>query len=337
MPLNPAALARRLHFHHLRLLIEVADGGTLAAAAERLNVTRAGASKALREIEAALGFVVFERSASGMRATPTGLRAVEHARLLMADFAHFADEFSGTPTPKSTPGLLRLGLSPFIAECWGPALLARLGHGDPAAALRTMLREGRLLALMEQLLAGELDAALCLYSPEGAYGVDTALLSIESVRREPLVAVAAPGFADGGAQSWAELHAGPWILPPRSTHLRRLVDERFLAVGLAPPVPTIESPMLMANARLAAAGLGITVMPEVAVRDELARGRLRTIGPLSPPPDTHVALILRQGTAAQRGWLEPLQAAVRGVLGPIAEPGMPAPLEFTVDRGVSDP
>jgi DNA-binding transcriptional LysR family regulator len=311
MPLTPLALGRRLHFQHLQLLVEVAQGGTLSAASERLHVSRAAVSKALREVESALGLTLFERSATGMRATNAGQRVVEHARLLLTEFRHFADEVGNVR--RRAPPMLRLGMSPFIAERWAPQIVARLAALQPrGGAPRSTLREGRLVQLLEQLTAGEIDAALSLHSAGGAYGIDTSALHIEPIRAEPLIVVAAPNqtLPRKRKLSWADLHGMPWILPPVTTHLRRLFDECYAALGMSAPLPLIESPMLAANVRFARAGLGITLVPASAVDLDVKQRALRAIDTLAALPQTDIVLMHRRATPPDPGWLDPLRQAV---------------------------
>ena len=326
MTLSTLALGRRLHFHHLRMLVEVAQRGTLCAAAERLHISRAAVSKALREVESALGLVLFERSAAGMRVTPGGRRVVEHARLLLTEFRHFVGEVGNVRL--RAPPLLRLGMSPFIAERWAPSIMGRLAALQPQGrAPRTTLREGRLIQLLEHLISGDIDAAVCLHSPGGAYGVDTSALCIDLVRAEPLMVVAAP---DGPLRrrrrwTWADLQGVPWILPPATTHLRRLFDECYAAIGMAASVPVIECSMLAANTRMVRAGLGITLLPLSAVEEEAASGGLIVIDSLAALPETRLVLMYRQSSLVHQGWLDPLKGAVFAALNGVSSADVASP------------
>ncbi|RZL86650.1 MAG: LysR family transcriptional regulator, partial [Variovorax sp.] len=124
----PRSLGRRLRFQQLELLSEVADCGTLGEAAERLHVSRAAVSKALKELEHALGLTLFERSAQGMTPTPAGLRVTRHARLLLNEFRHLTDEVTSLADAGADSGsaLLRLGMPPFVATYIAPGVLQRL-------------------------------------------------------------------------------------------------------------------------------------------------------------------------------------------------------------------
>ena len=82
----------------LRYAVEVADAGSITAAAGRLFIAQPSLSKALGELEAEMGIVIFERSARGVRPTEEGVRflsyarqVVEQADMLESQYAH------GTP------------------------------------------------------------------------------------------------------------------------------------------------------------------------------------------------------------------------------------------------
>ncbi len=99
------------------------------------------------------------------------------------------------------------------------------------------IQEGRLKAMLEQLLAGELDAVLTLYTLDDLSGFDTAPLTIDILRSDPLVVLAPPALWPTREHdtTWGELSVLPWILPPYTTQLRRIVDGMFLHVSRHPP------------------------------------------------------------------------------------------------------
>ena len=63
----------------LRLLLAIADAGSLSKAAERFPIALSAASNRLRGFERATGIEVFTRSAAGMTPTPSGRFILERA------------------------------------------------------------------------------------------------------------------------------------------------------------------------------------------------------------------------------------------------------------------
>lgn len=69
---------------HWRLLAAVADLGNITRAAERVGMTQSGASQAIAQLEALLGFQVFVRERRNISVTALGDEVTKHARLMLA-------------------------------------------------------------------------------------------------------------------------------------------------------------------------------------------------------------------------------------------------------------
>jgi DNA-binding transcriptional LysR family regulator len=307
----PLSIGRRLRFSQLELVHEVAECGNLAEAAQRLHITRAGVSKAIKELERSLGQVLFERSRQGMTPTAAGLRVAKHARLLVNELRHLTEEVAATGA--SAGGLLRLGMPPFVAEHVAPAVLRRLRDGAGGAVDTIQVHEGRLHSLIEQLLRGEVDAVLSLYSPRAVDALDLSMLDIRPFLKVPMVVIASPQLGvPRKKHRWPDLLRYPWILPPASTHQRRSLDEMFTARGNRAPAPAVESGSLAANVRLASAGLGLAVVPLLAAEAEIKAKRLVVVDVGPALPETVVALMYRRVSAIYMDALRALDAAVTG-------------------------
>lgn len=300
---------RRLRFAQLELMHEVVESGNLADAARRLHMTRAGVSKAIKELERSLGQELFHRSRTGMAPTAAGLRVAKHARLLINELHHLRDD--AISAAGEGAGVLRVGMSPFVGEHFAPDVLLRLRRQPGGAVHAVEIQEGRLHALIERLLKGEVDAVLSLYAPRAVDGLDLSMLSIRSFAAVPMEVVASPDLGLTGKQHrWQDLLIYPWILPPASTHQRRSFDEMFTARGHRAPVPAVESGSLSANVRLAAAGLGLALVPQQAAQADIASGRLQVIKVRPALPPTVVALLHRKVSTIYMDALRALEAAI---------------------------
>lgn len=69
---------------HWRLLVAVADAGNISRAAEEIGMTQSGASQAIAQLEASLGFPVFTRERRYIGITALGEQVVEHARNMLS-------------------------------------------------------------------------------------------------------------------------------------------------------------------------------------------------------------------------------------------------------------
>jgi DNA-binding transcriptional LysR family regulator len=290
---NTEHLLARLRFRHLQLLQTLAARGSLRAAAEALRQTQPALSKALHELEAMLGFPLFERTPRGLRPTPQGEVLVRGASLLIAELEHL--RYEAGALQGRAQAVLRLGAPPFVALGLVPDLLAKLLQRQPPVFVR--LTEERVPRLHELLRAGELDALLSTYSlePEDAQGG-------RRLRREKLfdaanVVIAAPGWRGPRRPTWQALAGERWVLPGRGSFIRRLIEEMFLRQGLAAPQPIVESASPLTNAKLVAAGVGLSAVPETAAADAGLAGRIVQVKVTPRLPAAPVALVYRPETA----------------------------------------
>ncbi|MBU2409244.1 MAG: LysR family transcriptional regulator, partial [Gammaproteobacteria bacterium] len=234
--LQTRRLVSRLRFRDLQLLVMLRDGGSLRAAASRLNLTQPALSKTLREVELAFGFALFARNARGLTPTPRGEVAVRGAALLLQELAHLGAEAAAEPAGT----IVRIGAPPFVAQGVLPAMFVRLLAGD--APVRVQLQEERVPLLINALLAGRLDALVSSYPMELPEAAGRAL-RYDKLFDAAFTVIAPPDHPLGRARRvpWQRLGAERWIMPAGSSMVRRMMDDAFRREGVAPPTPVIES------------------------------------------------------------------------------------------------
>ncbi|MGQ0546572.1 MAG: LysR family transcriptional regulator [Betaproteobacteria bacterium] len=288
-------LLARLRFRHLRMVSELKRSGSMRAAAGALHLTQPALSKALKELEAAFGFALFERSARGLRATRQGAVVLRGAAVLLAELDHLQQE--ARAAMKSGVTVLRLGAPPLVALGIVPAVLARLLARDPPVF--TELHEHRVPHLFEALLKGELDALLTTYNAAMMSVEAAPRLRYEKFHEEELVLIAPPGhrLATIRRATWPELAQAPWILPEPSSFVRQMITASFGRAGIVPPEPVVQSASTVTNVRLVAQGLGIAAVPAETMREAEHMGsvaRIRIYPAVAPIP---VALVYRAAAA----------------------------------------
>src|SRR4030095_2670562 len=91
-------MRRRVRLRDLDTLLAVVEAGRMRGAAEHLHLSQPAISKAIRELESALGVPLFERSRTGVRPTAYGLALVQRAKTVfdelqlgLRDLEHLAD------------------------------------------------------------------------------------------------------------------------------------------------------------------------------------------------------------------------------------------------------
>ncbi|VTU19329.1 LysR family transcriptional regulator [Variovorax sp. RA8] len=290
MAINPDRLAARLRFRHLQLLLALEEGGSLRAAAHAMHLTQPALSKALGEIEAAFGVQLFERSARGIAPTARGQVALNGAALLLAQLGHIHQDVVAAK-PAQT---LRIGAPPFVAQGYLPPVLARLAGGAPP--LRITLLEERVPSLLRALAAGEVDALVTSYPAQMPEDLG-ATLAYEKLFEAQFSVIAPPGHPLAGKRrvGWAALAQAPWVMPARSSMMRRVLEECFLRAGVSQPQPLVESTSPITNIELVAQGLGLGVVPSTAVRAALAQQRVSRLSVTPAIAPNSVALMWRAG------------------------------------------
>jgi DNA-binding transcriptional LysR family regulator len=310
MSTSPDYLVRRLRLRHLELLVALADEGTMRAAAGRLHLSQPALSKMLAEVEAGFGARLFERSPQGVAPNPLGEAVIYRARVMLGELARGKDEVDALRT--GAEGVLRLGTLSVTASV--PQAVVRLRERVPGA--RVQIHEGRVHDLIRRLLDGELDCVFGAVTPELLTSGVLPLLRPEVLLKDELCVLCAAGHALARMRKlrWADLHALPWVAPPRDTLVRQAFMTAFLNEGLSPPEPHIEvvssvtvSSLLRLDPSLLAA-----VRFEHA-RDELARGGMRrvAVGPVMPLPS--LGLYTRRSTEAPAPLVRDFAQAIRRV------------------------
>ena len=145
----------------LRALVEFAQAGSIAGAADRLYRTPSAITRQLQRLEAALGAALLDRSVKPPRLNSLGSRVLEQAR----DLLQRTEALKSLTSSEAEPhGLLRIGLSHALAEGTLIEPIRALTEKYPKVRLR--LSSELTPELINRLLAGELDVAAVLL-PEG--------------------------------------------------------------------------------------------------------------------------------------------------------------------------
>ena len=193
----------------IRLAVACVQTGSLTAAARSAHLALAAASRRIRELESALGEVLFERHPRGLHPTAAGRVFVKHGLTLLQTMEQLHGEL--TDLRRGTARHIRLCASSAAISQFLPPLLARYGQQHPQVHLD--LEEQVSQAVVSALREGRADVAVFVEGPDTA-GLDSACLCgragrgmDQPDRRRCHAATAAAGGA--GAQPALEAaHAG---------------------------------------------------------------------------------------------------------------------------------
>lgn len=296
--IEPDHLVAKLRFRHLRLLREVQARGSLRAASQALNLTQPALSKALTEIENAFGFALFLRTARGLTLTAQGEVVLRGANLLLEELGHLRTEAAAADRYAAS---VRIGAPPFVAQTYLPGVIARLVQGE--TPVRVQLREDRVPALILALRRGELDALMTTFPLRMLESEADAFQYIKLFEVQfAVVAAAGHPLVRSRRVDWTRLSREKWVMPAEGSMGRKLIEDCFTHAGVPVPLPVIESTSPTTSVQFVAAGLGIGIVPDVALlqHSALQAGSVKQIRVMPEPPSSVVALIFREGPFSPR-------------------------------------
>jgi len=259
---------------HLRVLRAVASTGSFSAAGRELGCTQPAVSQQMKALEASVGTPLLVRTGREMRLTQAGEALVRHAAGILAGLTAAEEEVAAIAGLRA--GRVRLVSFPSGSSTLVPTALAALRAAHPGT--RVFLEEAEPPRSVELLREGDCDVALA-FRYEGAAGVEEwDDLVVRPLLTDRLVALVperhrlARTGADGSV-AIGELAREPWIAGcPRC---RGQLVEVCEGAGFTPRIDfaTDDYPAVVG---LVGAGLGVAVLPQLAVESVRPRG-VRTV------------------------------------------------------------
>jgi DNA-binding transcriptional LysR family regulator len=250
-----------LDIRRLRMLHEFAARGSIARTADALGYTPSAVSQQLAALEREAGIALLDRTARSAGLTDAGRRLARHAERILAMVEEAEADLSAHAAEPS--GRVVVTAFPSAAVAFAPAL-ARSLRAHPRLTL--LLRQSAPDHGLQLVRSGEAEVAIA-DDWTGRMAASLGVLTYYHLLRDPLVLVVERGHPAADPKSPVDLRAlrdEPWLAPPAGEPSRRAVDRLLAAVGVAPPVPS-EFEGLGTVANLVARGLGIAIMPRLAV------------------------------------------------------------------------
>ncbi len=257
--MNPNMLERhltsRLKFKYLQLLVTVGEQRNIFKAAQIQNMAQPAATKIIRDIESALNIELFERSSRGVTPTLYGEVLIKHAKLILSQVKHASEELSSLQGGLS--GRVVVGSLLAASATLLPNAIAQLKKNRPNVSVSLM--EGTGDKLLNSLKIDNLDIMVGRI-PEIP---DEDGLTNETLYHEPVVIVTRADHPLQGKKNLSlhDLVDQEWILPPRTTMLRKEIDMAFHKEGLDVPANPIESVSILTNRTLLKNTDMITALP----------------------------------------------------------------------------
>jgi DNA-binding transcriptional LysR family regulator len=254
-------IGRRIRLRDLHIFLTVAKTGSMGRAAVELAVSQPVVSKAMSELEHALGFRLLERNPQGVEPTRYGRAVFKWGIAAFDDLRQGVNELEFLADP--TAGELKVACTEPLAEGFVQAAIARLSRqypnvcfevvaADPVSLHTRELRERRVEFVMIPITGLEL-------------GEDTAV-EILFKDRHVVIVPRNSKWARRHNVKLADLMREPWVLPPHGSPIDDYITQGFHAAGLEPPRRRVATFSLPLHTQLVASGTFVTALPGSIVR-----------------------------------------------------------------------
>jgi DNA-binding transcriptional LysR family regulator len=273
-----------LNVRRLRVLSEVAARRSFSAAAEALRLTQSAVSQHVAALEREVGLPLVERGTRPVELTEAGHALTRHAAGIVARLDGAEQELGEIAGRRR--GRLRFGSIPTALATLVPPAFARFRRRHPEVTLTVV--DDHLQRLLPRLEAGELDLAL-IYDHEALSEIAARDLERIPLLDDAFRAVLPAGHRLARRRRPLELQhlaREPWIGGAPTSAWFRVVAHACRLAGFAPNVGFASDDYVAIQA-LSAAGLGVSVLPGLAVVHPLPGVEVRTLR--SGAPIRHIS------------------------------------------------
>ena len=257
-----------LDLQTLRVILAVAECGSISAGSDRLRLAVAAASARISALESALGVRVFERSPRGVELTAAGQMLARRASELLTDADRLVTDLQDWS--RGLAGHVRMLANASALMQVLPARLQQFMHAHPRILVE--VKERISPQILGELLEGRADVGVVdMVTP--AQG-----LAFYPFFRDELALVVPQGHALAGAESVAlgQLLDENFIVLTGANALSTRLFNAAAALGHTPKV-RMQMRSFDAACRMVAAGLGVAVLPRPAIAPQLAHLPIRAL------------------------------------------------------------
>jgi LysR family hydrogen peroxide-inducible transcriptional activator len=270
----------------LRYFEAVARQGHFGRAAETCAISQPALSAQIATLESAIGHQLFERNARQVRLTPFGEQFAERARDILRGAEALSDMARGARGLALSR--LRIGVIPTIAPYLLPSVIGHITAAHPQIDL--MVRETMTHKLIEELGDGKLDCAIVALPVSEPAFTEVALFDEAMVLVRPVEDSTKP-VPDMDALSQMKL------LLLEEGHCFRDQALSFCAMRNTLPREGLDGSSLTTLVQMVAAGIGVTLIPEMAVPVETRSATVSIAAMGAPHPKRTVGMIWRKTSA----------------------------------------
>jgi LysR family transcriptional regulator, hydrogen peroxide-inducible genes activator len=284
----------------LRYFDALAGHGHFGRAAAACGITQPALSMQIKDLEEALGALLVERGARQVRLTKFGEEAILRARDILRSVDELGD-FARASRDRLA-GRLRIGMIPTVAPYLLPAVIANLTRTHPELDIH--VREALTSKLIQELVEGRLDTAIV------ALPVSEPSLTEVGLFAENFLLVR-PGEDEGTPVPSGETLCEMRLLLLEEGHCFRDQALSFCNMQSSLPRQTLDASSLSTLVQMVGAGMGVTLIPEMAAAVETRSAPVSVARFKNPQPSRTIGMIWRK-TSALAGQLLQLSQVVCG-------------------------
>ncbi len=258
----------QLHLRTLQIFCAVAHHGSFSKAASDLGLTQSAASQAVQTLEEHLGMLLIDRSLRPLGLTRAGRLYRDGVQKLVHDYQSLEDEIRSIGNQLvgrvTVASIYSVGLS-YLPEATKAFAVAHPG-------VEVVVEYTKPSRVVDLVAGGDVDLGLVSY-PDEAKLVRSVLW-----QQEPMRLICAPGhpLATKSEVRLSDLHHIPMIAFETGLAIRRGID-RYLSQRRVKPRIQMEFDNIDSLIRAVQANMGVSIIPEAAVRRETASGVLRIL------------------------------------------------------------
>ncbi|MGC2774698.1 MAG: LysR substrate-binding domain-containing protein [Bradyrhizobium sp.] len=280
-----------LTMRQLRYFDALARLGHFGRAAESCSISQPALSMQIKEMEEALGGVLLERNARQVVLTRFGEQLAARVRDILRSVDELGD-FARASRDKLT-GRLRLGMIPTVAPYLLPKVIGNLTRKHPEIDIH--VRESKTPKLIEELVEGRLDAAIVALPVSEPSLTEVALFS------ENFLLVRPPEYEGADVPS-SEMLREMRLLLLEEGHCFR--DQALTFCNMQAPREMLDASSLSTLVQMVSAGMGVTLIPEMAVGVETRSAAVSLARFAEPQPQRSIGMVWRKTSPLAKQLLE---------------------------------
>ena len=247
--------------HQLEVFLAVMETSSMTRAAEKVHLSPGAVSLQLHNLAIEIQAELFVRTGKRLVPTPAAMRLAEHGRAVLKLMSQIAEDFERDSSKDVRPFQFATGVTTLVYQLGGP--LRQLRNQFPNADIRVTV------GVTEQIVSGLLERRFDL-------GLISLPVSEDNLRIIPLfdeellvIRPSAKSIRGSRIRSMevAELSSSPFLLYPRRSNVRKVIDQFFRELNVVPRV-MMEADDTEAIKRLVECGFGFSILPEHALHEQ---------------------------------------------------------------------